>query len=88
MIQTLDHLGSELPVMLISLRLFTTFTSVLVPSFMLKLCLIFKVFYSASNALLEVLIIESPHRLRPSHVSTLLNYKINTHKFISLIWSC
>jgi len=60
----------------------------LVPFFVLELCLIFWVFYHASNGLLEVLIIKSPGLLRLSHVCTLLDYKTNTCEFISPIWLC
>jgi hypothetical protein len=47
----------------------------LVPISVLGLCLVSWIFYCASRVLLEVLIIRSSHRLCPSHVCNLLDYK-------------
>jgi hypothetical protein len=60
----------------------------LVPIFVVELCLISWVFYYASSILLEVLMIGSSRHLCLCHVCILLDYKSNTCKHISPIWSC
>ena len=75
--------GSDAPAILSSLHFFATFASGLVSFSMLGLWLIFRIFHGAPKVLFEMLIIESPRRLCPSHICTLLDYKTNTCKFIS-----
>ena len=65
-----------------------TSASGLVPNFVLGLCLTLYVFYASSHVILEVLIIGSSRRLRPSHVLHPIGLQ-NNHLQIHLVqFSC